>query len=210
MIDSIRKLLPYTTGYFLLLTHLQGDQIFWAWWAKGIRPKTGAVHPRQIFFESTPPPGPDSLAKGISFVYHCTFTVRAVITSATNLKRMYVICGYAAFTVASMRSANRSQQPHPRRVRSYVPRVLCSPGPMFPRTYVPRVRCSPILCSPVPMFPGTCEPLSYVPRYLCSPVLCSPVPMFPVPMFPGTYVPPYLCSPVSPLTIMPSTYVPHP
>ena len=96
------------------------------------------------------------------------------------------------------------------RVRSYVPRVLCSPGPMFPRTYVPRVRCSPILCSPVPMFPGTCEPLSYVPRYLCSPVLCSPVPMFPVPMFPGTYVPPYLCSPVSPLTIMPSTYVPHP
>ena len=95
-------------------------------------------------------------------------------------------------------------------VRSYVPRVLCSPGPMFPRTYVPRVRCSPILCSPVPMFPGTCEPLSYVPRYLCSPVLCSPVPMFPVPMFPGTYVPPYLCSPVSPLTIMPSTYVPHP
>ena len=96
------------------------------------------------------------------------------------------------------------------RVRSYVPRVLCSPGPMFPRTYVPRVRCSPILSSPVPMFPGTCEPLSYVPRYLCSPVLCSPVPMFPVPMFPGTYVPPYLCSPVSPLTIMPSTYVPHP
>ena len=95
------------------------------------------------------------------------------------------------------------------RVRSYVPRVLCSPGPMFPRTYVPRVRCSPILCSPVPMFPGTCEPLSYVPRYLCSPVLCSPVPMFPVPMFPGTYVPPYLCSPVSPLTIMPSTYVPQ-
>ena len=56
------------------------------------------------------------------------------------------------------------------RVRSYVPRVLCSPGPMFPRTYVPRVRCSPILCSPVPMFPDTYEPLSYIPRYLCSPV----------------------------------------
>ena len=65
-------------------------------------------------------------------------------------------------------------------VRSYVPRVLCSPGPMFPRTYVPRVRCSPILCSPVPMFPDTYEPLSYIPRYLCSPV----------PIFPGTYVPP--------------------
>ena len=66
------------------------------------------------------------------------------------------------------------------RVRSYVPRVLCSPGPMFPRTYVPRVRCSPILCSAVPMFPDTYEPLSYIPRYLCSPV----------PIFPGTYVPP--------------------
>ena len=55
--------------------------------------------------------------------------------------------------------------------RTYVPRYLCSPVPMFPGTYVPRY-----LCSPVPMFPGT-----YVPRYLCS-----PVPMFLEPMFPST------------------------
>ena len=34
--------------------------------------------------------------------------------------------------------------------RSYVPRVLCSPDPMFPGSYVPRV-----LCSPGPMFPGS-------------------------------------------------------
>ena len=33
---------------------------------------------------------------------------------------------------------------------SYVPRVLCSPGPMFPGSYVTRV-----LCSPGPMFPGS-------------------------------------------------------
>ena len=37
---------------------------------------------------------------------------------------------------------------------SYVPRVLCSPGPMFPDpgSYVPRV-----LCSPGPMFPSLYE-----------------------------------------------------
>ena len=52
--------------------------------------------------------------------------------------------------------------------RTYVSRVLCSPGPMFPGSYVLRV-----LCSPGPMFPG-----SYVPRVLCSPG----------PMFPGSYV----------------------
>ena len=34
--------------------------------------------------------------------------------------------------------------------RTYVPRVLCSPGPMFPGSHVPRV-----LCSPGPMFPGS-------------------------------------------------------
>ena len=35
------------------------------------------------------------------------------------------------------------------RERSYVPRVLCSPGPMFPGSHVPRV-----LCSPGPMLGG--------------------------------------------------------
>ena len=75
---------------------------------------------------------------------------------------------------------------------SYVPRVLCSPAPMFPGSdvppsYVPQYLCSPALMNPRPMFPGTYVPPSYVPRYLCSPV----------PMFPGTYVPPYLCSLVS-------------
>ena len=44
-----------------------------------------------------------------------------------------------------------------KRERTYVPRVLCSPGPMFPGSHVPRV-----LCSPGPMFPG-----SHVPRVLC-------------------------------------------
>ena len=74
---------------------------------------------------------------------------------------------------------------------SYVPRVLCSPAPMFPGSdvppsYVPQYLCSPALVNPCPMFPGTYVPPSYVPRYLCSPYLCSPVPMFP-----RTYVPPF-------------------
>ena len=90
-------------------------------------------------------------------------------------------------------------------VRSYVPRVLCSPGPMFPHpmfpsTYVPRHLWTLVLYSPVPMFPST-----YIPRYLCSPVLSSPVPMFPGTYVPRTYVPRYLCSPVP---MFPRTYVP--
>ena len=84
--------------------------------------------------------------------------------------------------------------------RSYVPRVLCSPAPMFPCTYVPRYRCSPVQCSPVPMFPGAYVPLSYIPRYLCS-----PVPIFPCTYAPPSYVPQCLCSPVP---MFPRTYVP--
>ena len=47
------------------------------------------------------------------------------------------------------------------RERTYVPRYLCSPVPMFPGTYVPRYLCSPVPMFPEPMFPGT-----YVPRFL--------------------------------------------
>ena len=39
---------------------------------------------------------------------------------------------------------------------------------MFPRSYVPRV-----LCCPAPMFPGSYVPPSYVPQYLCSPALMN-------------------------------------
>ena len=87
---------------------------------------------------------------------------------------------------------------------SYVPPHLCSPAPMFPGTDVPPSNVPQYLCSPAPMFPCPIFPGTYVPQYLYS-----PVPMLPRPMFPSAYVPPYLCSPVSPLTIMPSTYVPH-
>ena len=50
------------------------------------------------------------------------------------------------------------------RVTLYVCKAVCGE-----RTYVPRYLCSPVPMFPEPMFPG-----NYVPRYLCS-----PVPMFP-------------------------------
>ena len=58
--------------------------------------------------------------------------------------------------------------------RSYVPRILCSRGPMFPRPYIARVPCSQgpmyqwshvpkVRCTSGPMFPG-----SYIHKALCS------------------------------------------
>ena len=38
--------------------------------------------------------------------------------------------------------------------RSYVPRVLCSPGPMFPGPMFPGSHVPRVLCSPGPMFGG--------------------------------------------------------
>ena len=108
--------------------------------------------------------------------------------------------------------------------RTYVPRYLCSPVPMFSRTYVPRYLCSSVPVFAEPMFPGTYRcmfaesmfrgayiirylfPLvhlfsrAFVPRYLCSPV----------PMFPGTHSP-NQCFPIpmSPVPIFPDTRVPR-
>lgn len=58
--------------------------------------------------------------------------------------------------------------------RSYVPRILCSRGPMFPRPYIARVPCSQ----------GPMYQWSYVPRVLYSQG----------PMFPGSYVSWDICS----------------
>ena len=63
-------------------------------------------------------------------------------------------CGKCS--VASCDAAGSATRTGGDRERTYVPRYLCSPVPMFPEpmfpgTYVPRY-----LCSPVPMFPGFC------------------------------------------------------
>ena len=42
------------------------------------------------------------------------------------------------------------------RERTYVPRYLCSPVPMFPESMFPGAYVPRYLCSPVPMFPGFC------------------------------------------------------
>ena len=80
---------------------------------------------------------------------------------------------------------------------NYVPRSLCSPLPMFPNTYIiPGSYVLRSLCSPVPMFPNPYVPLPYVPQYYNFTVLCSPVPMFPNPYVPRSLCSPALCSPI--------------
>ena len=59
--------------------------------------------------------------------------------------------------------------------RTYVPRYLCSPVPLFPEPMFPGM---PYLCSPVPMFPGFC-------RLLVSSIHRLQIPPTPTPNPPG-------------------------